>query len=218
MGNYRLLIFDLDGTLIDSQNDIASAVNHVRARYCEPPIGTDTVRSYVGNGVTALLQKALPEISGREMPEAREYFRDYYLNHLLDTTNLYPGIREMLENLADPQKAILTNKPQEYSVKIIGQLSVAGHFALVWGGDTGTKRKPDAEPVLKIMERLRAVPEETLMIGDGVNDILAARAAGVHCLAVGYGYTPRQELLDLKPDHFVESPIEILDVVDVNRS
>ncbi|MHB9154815.1 MAG: HAD family hydrolase [Endomicrobiales bacterium] len=207
---YRLILFDLDGTLVNSQNDLAAAVNHVRSLHGKPPLALDAVRSYVGNGVRALTERALPGLLPEDITRSVEQLKNYYRDHALDTTLLYPGINDVLSLLAGKTMAVLTNKPEEFSRKILEGLDIARCFAVIWGGDTGARKKPDPEPVRAIMRQLNVPAEETILVGDGPNDILAAKAAGISSLAVGYGYTGKEELLALSPDYFVSSPLDIV--------
>lgn len=205
-----LVLFDLDGTLVDSQRDLAASINHVRSSRDMPPLELEAVRSYVGDGVRMLVRRALPGLSESELNSAVNSLKDYYREHLLDTTKLYPGIREMLERLGTLPKAVLTNKPEEFSKKILEGLGTASRFRLVWGGDTGERKKPDPLPVRKILEHFGCRTEEAVLVGDGINDIKAAKAAGIRSFAVGYGYTDKDTLLKLQPDYFAATPDEIV--------
>jgi phosphoglycolate phosphatase len=120
----------------------------------------------------------------------------------------------MLDSLSGSNTmAVLTNKSEEYTLKILAGLRLDGYFKIIWGGDTSKQRKPDPGPLREIMGRLDFKPEATLMIGDGPNDILAARAAGVACLALGYGYTPRKELVRLQPDYYAATIPELAGIL-----
>jgi phosphoglycolate phosphatase len=204
---FSLLIFDLDGTLVDSQRDLAVSVNFLRKNYGKPPVDLPTLRTYIGNGVISLVERALPGINEKEKGKAVAAFRKHYEEHLLDTTGLFPGIREVLEASRKTSKAVLTNKSEIFSRKILAGLGVIDYFEVIWGGDTGPRNKPSPEPIIHIAGKTRIELETTLMIGDGVNDILSARAAGVSSCAVGWGYTDKSELLALKPDYFAETPL-----------
>jgi phosphoglycolate phosphatase len=210
---FDLVIFDLDGTLIDSQKDIASAVNYVRSIYGMQNLSTGQVRQIIGDGARLLVENALPGLKGAEIDIATIKFREYYNAHLLATTRLFPGARECLEELKDVKKALLTNKP-EYSAKsILKGLKIEEYFESVIGGDTAPKRKPDPYHINELINKYDLRKSQCLMVGDGKNDIIAAKAAGIKCAAVEYGYTDISELQALHPDYFVKNISEIIKIV-----
>ena len=151
----------------------------------------------------------MPGTDKQELEKAVAAFRKHYDEHLLDTTALFPGIREVLEASRGTVKAVLTNKSENFSRKILAGLGVIDYFDIIWGGDTGPQKKPSPEPIINIAGKTRAELKTTLMIGDGLNDILSARAAGARSCAAGWGYTDNNELLALKPDYFAETPMEL---------
>ena len=210
VNGYDLFIFDLDGTLVDSQKDLTAAANQVRIVKKLPALTINTIRSFVGNGVRILLERTLPGAAPETIDDAVLRFKAYYADHILDTTALYPGIEKVIKDLKGARLAVLTNKPEQFARDILRGLSIDAYFSVVYGGDTGPKRKPDPAPLVEILNALRVRHERAIMIGDGVNDILAARAAGVRCAAVGYGYTDKEELLKHRPDYFFENPEDIL--------
>ena len=206
---FGLVIFDLDGTLIDSQYDLALAVNHIRAAYGLPGISVDTVRAYIGNGIKSLVEKMITVEAGRGIENTISEFRAFYGEHLLDNTRLYPGVLEVLESLSAVKKAVLTNKPEAFTKEIIKGLRIDKYFESVSGGDSGRKKKPDPEPILEILTRFGISKNGCIMVGDGKNDILAARAAGIKCVAAQYGYTGKTELNAFGPDYTIKSIAEL---------
>ncbi|MCX5781817.1 MAG: HAD-IA family hydrolase [Elusimicrobia bacterium] len=210
---FKLFIFDLDGTLIDSQIDILNSVNHVRSLLKLPPLELSKVRSYIGNGANILVQKILPGANQKELANAFVEFKNYYYKHPVENTKIYSGILELLEKLKGKKKAVLTNKPENISKKILESLNLDSYFSLVWGGDTGPKKKPDPGPIHSILKRFKLEPKDAIMIGDGINDIRAAKSAGVATLALGYGYTDEKEILDLRPDYFSKTIKDLLEMI-----
>lgn len=199
-----LLIFDLDGTLADTKDDIATAVNLTLKEFGLPPKEPATIYGYVGDGVRKLLQRTFEGQPQGVFEQALKVFRRHYLDHLLDTTQFYPGILGVLEHFKNKKKAIATNKPSEYTRNIIDGLGVWSLFDLVLGGDSTPYLKPHPAIIREVLDRLRVKEERAIMIGDGVNDILAARAAGTRSCAVGYGLGRAEDLLAVNPDFFCE--------------
>ncbi len=201
-----LLIFDLDGTLIDSRLDLAHSVNATRAHMGMPPLENDLVCSYVGNGAPVLIRRALGErASEAEVQTGLAFFLDRYRNHALDCTTLYPGVRESLDRLAAAGKrmAILTNKPVRVSQAIVQGLGVAHHFFRVYGGNSFEFKKPHPIGIEVLMEQAEVSRERTLMVGDSSVDVETARNARVACCGVTYGFQPEtldNVPLDLKAD------------------
>lgn len=184
----RLVVFDLDGTLVDSKVDLANSVNHALGVFGFPSLPNETIYSYVGNGASMLIRRSLGADGKEILPRVLETFLDHYRGHLLDTTVPYPGVRECLsEHSGAFEMAVLTNKPIDMARTILSGLSLSRHFVDVRGGDSFGSKKPDPEGLLRIMGQRGTTPAETLMVGDSVNDILAGLGAGVATCGVTYG-------------------------------
>jgi len=210
-----LLIFDLDGTLIDSRLDLANAVNATRRHMGMGPLENERVYTYVGNGAPVLIRRALgDEASQAEVDRALEYFMGYYRVHELDHTTLYPGVKESLDRLrtAGKNMAVLTNKPVRMSRAIVEGLGVGGHFFQVYGGNSFEFKKPNPIGVKALMKETGAGREDTMMVGDSSVDVLTARNAGIQCCGVTYGFQP-ETLADPAPDLLVDRMEELADWV-----
>lgn len=201
----RLLIFDLDGTLIDSKRDIAKSVNMTFRDLGLPEKPDETIYGYVGNGVRQLILDAVESTDAHLIDRAFEIFRGHYLEHLLDETRLYPGISEVLEHYRRKKIALVTNKPYVYVEKILEGLGAEKAFDLVVGSEPDTQLKPHPEMILKTLDALDTPKSDAVMIGDSVNDIFAARSAGVRACAVAYGFGDTDDLRSERPDYFVET-------------
>jgi phosphoglycolate phosphatase len=210
-----LLIFDLDGTLIDSRLDLAHAVNATRAHMGMTQLDFERVYSYVGNGAPVLIRRALGEQATElEVEEALEFFLEYYREHALDFTKLYPGVKESLERLAAAGKrmAVLTNKPVRMSNAIVEGLGVAGHFFQVYGGNSFDFKKPHPIGVETLMRETGMDRERTVMVGDSAVDVNTAINAGVRSCGVTYGFQP-ETLKEPKPDVLVDRMEQFADWV-----
>ncbi|MEO8368573.1 MAG: HAD-IA family hydrolase [Candidatus Solibacter sp.] len=208
-----LLIFDLDGTLIDSKLDLAHAVNATRTHMGLTTLDHERVYSYVGNGAPVLIRRAMgAQASEPEVQEALEFFLEYYRDHYLDYTVLYPGVREALDRLRDAGKkmAVLTNKPVRISRAILDGLGVGAHFFQVYGGNSFDLKKPDPVGVHALMREAGVPVERTLMIGDSSVDILTARNAGIASCGVTYGFAP-ETLADPVPDRMADRMEDVAD-------
>ena len=206
-----LVIFDLDGTLIDSSLDLANSVNATRAHLHLPPLQNDLVYSYVGNGAPVLIRRALgPDYSEDEVQSALLYFLGYYRDHMLDHTVLYTGVRELLDRLRDTgmQMAVLTNKPVRFSQAIIDGLGLTGHFRRVYGGNSFEQKKPDPIGIETLMTECVASRNGTLMVGDSSIDVQTARNAGVKACGVTWGFQP-ETFVDCPPDFLIHHPDEL---------
>jgi phosphoglycolate phosphatase len=189
----RLLVFDLDGTLVDSVRDLAVAANEAIAEVApgSPVVPLEAVVSYVGEGARILVERCLRHAGLGLEPEAvLPVFFETYARHLLDTTALYPGVAAALDTLSGATLAVLTNKPGDFSRTILEGLGVAARFARVWGYGDVPARKPDPSGLLRLVEELGATPAETWMIGDSAIDMRTARAAGVRACGVTWGLDP----------------------------
>lgn len=207
----QLVIFDLDGTLIDSRLDLANAVNATRAHMGLGPIDNRLVYSYVGNGAPELMRRSLASEAGdAELARGTKFFLDYYGAHVLDCTTLFAGVRESVERLhrAGKRMAVLTNKPEVMSRAIVDGLGVGGYFFRVYGGDSLASRKPDPAGVAALMKEAAAARDTTVMVGDSSIDVVTARNAGIPCCAVTYGFQP-ETLADPAPDLLVDHMDEV---------
>jgi len=215
-----LLIFDLDGTLIDSRLDLAQAVNATRRHLRMPPLENERVYSYVGNGASVLIRKSLGEQAGEaQVQEALEYFLEFYGEHLLDYTIAYPGVREALERLQPTgvRMAVLTNKPVRFSREIVKRLGLGPYFFQVYGGNSFDFKKPHPIGVETLMAEAGATREQTMMVGDSAVDTNTARNAGIMCCGVTYGFQP-ETLEDPRPDMLVDRMEEMAEWVLARRA
>lgn len=205
------MIFDLDGTLIDSRLDLASSVNATRAHMGLPPLSNDTVYSYVGNGVQMLIKRALGEgASEEDLLRAQEYFLDYYRAHMLDETTLYPGTTEALAEMrgAGMKLAVLTNKPVRFSQAIVDGLGIGSYFQRVYGGNSFEQKKPHPMGIEALIAECGSDRTHTVMIGDSSVDVLTARNASVQAWGVTYGFQP-ETLVTHPPDWLGHSMSEV---------
>jgi phosphoglycolate phosphatase len=201
-----LLIFDLDGTLIDSRLDLAHAVNATRADAGRGPLPHEQIFSFVGNGAPVLIKRAMgPDATEEEVERALEFFLDYYRHHALDYTVLYPGVRESLErmHLAGARMAVLTNKPVRISRRIMEGLGMSGLFFQIYGGNSFKHKKPHRIGIDTLRTEAAAPPEETWMVGDSYVDVQTARNAGVGSCGVTYGFQP-ETFREFPPDVLVD--------------
>ncbi len=212
---FDLAVFDLDGTLIDSKDDLANSVNATRAHVGLPPLTPATIYSFVGNGAPVLIRKSLGEgYSEEDLASALDYFIRHYHEHCLDSTVLYPGMRECLDELRDAgvRLAVLTNKPVRISRVIVEGLGLAGHFFQVYGGNSFATKKPDPEGLLRLIMEADVPLDRVLMIGDSSVDVHTAINAGVPSLGVTYGLQP-ETLNHPRPTYLADTAAEITPIL-----
>jgi phosphoglycolate phosphatase len=188
-----LLIFDLDGTLVDSRLDLANAVNAMRGHLRMSGLTNERVYTYVGNGAPVLVRRSLGEqATEADFRKGLAFFMEYYGAHDLDYTTLYPGVRESLDRFGDAGKrmAVLTNKPTVMSRHILEGLGVSGHFFRIYGGDSFEQKKPNPIAVEALMREAGVSRARTMMVGDSAVDVATARNAGIPCCGVTYGFQP----------------------------
>ncbi|MDP3981924.1 MAG: HAD-IA family hydrolase [Chlamydiota bacterium] len=186
----KLIIFDLDGTLIDSRHDIASSVNAALSICGLAQRSVEEITGYVGSGVVHLLQSALGEYYSDAMfRKVIKKFRAHYGEHMLDQTQLYPGVRDVLSRMGDYHKCVLTNKPLSYSMGILKGLSIDHFFLNVIGGDSKYPKKPDPAAVYFLMEHHQVSALSTMIVGDSPVDINTGSNAGIFSCAALYGFT-----------------------------
>ena len=211
----KLLIFDLDGTLIDSRVDLVNSVNATLRHFQRPELPPEVIATYVGDGAPMLMRRALGDPQDEAfLSEALGHFLSYYRAHKLDYTHAYPGVPEMLaalrqgRNGTQRRMSVLSNKPVNPSRQIVEALGLKPYFYQVYGGNSFPTKKPDPEGARKLMEEAGAAPEETIIIGDSSIDILTGQNAGSWTCGVTYGFAP-QTLQELPPDLLVDSPSEL---------
>ncbi|HMF79007.1 MAG TPA: HAD-IA family hydrolase [Bryobacteraceae bacterium] len=210
-----LIIFDLDGTLIDSAKDLAISMNATREHLGMAPLDPALIYSFVGNGAPMLVRRALgPGASEQLVQDGLSFFMKYYRMHALEHTQLYPGVRELLDALAGNHTlAILTNKPVKISFDIVAALGLVPHFQRVYGGDSFAEKKPDPVGILTLMTETATTAQNTWMVGDSSVDVQTARNAGVRSCGVAWGFQP-ESLETIRPDMLIHSPGEMLPLLN----
>jgi phosphoglycolate phosphatase len=200
-----LLIFDLDGTLIDSKRDLVDSVNATRAWMRLPPLHHELVYSYVGDGAPTLIRRVFPGVGEDELARALRYFLDYYREHMLDATTLYPGVRQALDRLHDAgvPMAVLTNKPVRFSVQLVEGLGLEMHFFRIYGGNSFEEKKPNPRGIQMLIAESAAAPERTIMVGDSAVDVRTARSAHVQSCGVSWGFQP-ETFAGTPPDFVID--------------
>ena len=211
----KLLIFDLDGTLADTAQDITDALNH-----CVEPFGGKTysveeTKMMVGSGMTKFFSSLVLTLQGGDSPEATELithrFIDFYSKHMMDNTRLYPHVDETLSQLTGYKMAVLSNKREGFSNKILADLDILKYFDILWGSDSVREKKPSPIPILDLMEKFGVTKDDTAIIGDSNFDVEAGRAAGIKVIGVTYGFRPREYLEG--SDHIIDGFDELLKVI-----
>ena len=215
----RLIVFDLDGTLIDSRADLVASVNATLAHLGRHPLPDPVIASYIGDGVHMLVRRALGDPEHDEIvTDAVAFFLTYYRAHKLDHTYVYEGVLDALAAIAralpEISIAVLTNKPVRPSEEICAALRLAPHCFRIYGGNSFETKKPDPLGLETLMREANATPEQTLMIGDSDVDVLTARNAGASVIGCRFGLAPHS-LADAPPDCLVDSPAEWLEALGI---
>jgi len=210
----KLILFDLDGTLIDSERDLADSVNAMLRRFQRKELPLEVIATYIGDGAPMLIRRALGDPAHASfVQEALNYFLLYYREHKLDSTRVYEGMDEALRQIGSydgvaRKVAVLTNKPVRASRDILAGLGLSQHFFQTYGGNSFETKKPDPLGAQTLMTEAGAQPEETVMVGDSEVDVLTARNASLWSVGVTYGFAP-QTLERTHPDILVDTPQEL---------
>lgn len=208
----KLLIFDLDGTLVDSSVDITNAINYAIQPYGAKPVYVQETISLVGEGITRLMEKVMEREGIKAEREAlTERFLEYYSAHLIDNTTVYPGVIDTLKKLNGYKKAVISNKREALSVRTLNDLGISEYLDLVVGSDTTPERKPSPVPLQYAMGKLGSTADETVIVGDSNYDIEAGKAAGIKTVAVTYGYRPIELLKDA--DYLIDKMSELVNIL-----
>ncbi|MCP4655527.1 MAG: HAD hydrolase-like protein [bacterium] len=209
------VLFDLDGTLVDSAADLTAAVNHVLEEDSLAALDGEEILQMVGDGAPALLRRAYRRHAAELPADTFERFGAHYAAHCLDATRPYPGIVELLRQLADERRgvAVVTNKPTPLAERMVDGLGLGPFVQAVVGPELAARRKPAPEHVLVALEHLGKTPAEAVMVGDGTTDVLAGRGAATATIAVLWGYRSRDELAASGPDRFVATVPELVELL-----
>ncbi len=214
-----VFVFDLDGTLIDSSEDLALAVNGMLKDFDFPPISVDKVREFIGDGTPKLAERtlrAVGAIDSMDEPAFDTYYRNlmaHYDANIANKSTVYPGVYEFLETYSDHPMGVVTNKPSRFTRPTLEAFGLAKYFAFIAGGDAYEQKKPDPYPIEQAIKSLHASPAHTVVIGDGDTDIEAGKAAGTITVAALYGNRSPDTLLELKPDYAINAFPELLSVI-----
>jgi phosphoglycolate phosphatase len=212
----KLLMFDLDGTLVDTSCDITNALNYALNFYGLESLTVEQTTKLVGEGLTRLMEKVLGDQKDQLLYDVMGKFLDYYSEHIADYSREYPHVRETLKRLIGYKKAVISNKREFLSTRLLDVLDLLRYFDLVVGSDTTSEKKPSAVPVIYVLRRLEVSAGDALMIGDSNYDMEAASKAGVKTIAVTYGYRGRQYLADA--DFMIDSFGGLPAVLDMTSS
>jgi len=211
---FQILLFDMDGTLIDSRQDLASAVNYALRAVNKSELPLEEIVQYVGDGLKQLLMKAMKSENDGLLTRATKAFNNYYRDHCVDETVLYDGVKEAIEDLSSAAHiAVVTNKPKNFADIIVKKLDLNEHIHLVIGGDSCEEKKPHPAPLLNAIKILGGVADSALMIGDGLQDIDAGRNAGVKTCVARYGYGFRPDVMDRGPTYVIDQFQQLKEIV-----
>jgi phosphoglycolate phosphatase len=206
-----IIVFDLDGTLVDTAPDLIASLNHTIAAASLEPVGYEDLTHLVGHGARAMIERAFTlrqaQLSPAELDRMMARFIEHYGANMPGDSKVFPGLVEALTRLSAKgyRLAVCTNKMERFAVTLIDKLGLAPHFQAIAGGDTFSMRKPDPRHLTETIARAGGDPQRAVMVGDSINDILAARNAGIACIAVPFGYSdPPVETLgaDVLITHF----------------
>ncbi|MCU7843605.1 MAG: phosphoglycolate phosphatase [Candidatus Thiodiazotropha sp. (ex Monitilora ramsayi)] len=219
--NPKMILIDVDGTLVDSVPDLAFCVDEMMKQLGRPTHGETKVRDWVGNGVERLVRRALiGQLNGEpdeaDFQQAYPIFLDLYAENTSQRSLLYPGIREGIDYLKAKgyRLGCVTNKAAQFTLPLLKDLGVHDDFELIVAGDTLPKKKPDPLPLLHAAERLGVLPNEALMIGDSQSDVKAARAAGFQIVCMSYGYNHGEDIRNYNPDAVIDALTEISSLLE----
>ncbi len=214
MKHIELMIFDLDGTLVNSGGDIVASVNYTLESLDIPAKSQEEIFTFVGDGVNKMIERALGKDFRYLFDRAMDIFSDYYAEHMLDTTCLCDSVIEVLDHFRSKKKVIITNKRRYFTLKMTDALGISRYFEEIIGADSTAYKKPDTRLFVPLIERFHAAYNDTVVIGDGVNDIMLAKNTGVLSCALLNGLTHRNILLALDPDFACEGLGELIKIFD----
>lgn len=204
----KLILYDLDGTLVDTRQDIINGVRYALKQLNGPDLTDEEIKDCVGTGLHALIRQVFRLPADRRSPEdealadrGAKLYREHYKEHMLDHSRLYDGARNFLEQFKQRKQAVITNKPNPFSQQILEKLGVASYFIAILAGDNGLPFKPDPAAIRHLMDETKVTADETVFIGDSLIDVRAARNAGVEIAVLTHGFTAEKVLAEANPDY-----------------
>jgi len=207
-----LIVYDFDGTLVDTLFDIADAVNLSLNELGLRTLSRATIRKYVGKGVERLMAQSIDGTGYTDLPRAVELFRRHYSENLMNHTRFYPSGREILDHFRDKKQAICSNKPEDFVRCILESLKSLDYFDAILGGDSVESKKPDPEGLLHLLDRFQCSPEMAVLVGDSPVDIETGKRAGVYTCIVNYGFGNPKEIASANPDCCIDHLSELKDL------
>ena len=210
----QLLIFDLDGTLVDTSKDITNALNYAIKPYAIRELTVEDTIQLVGEGISRLIEKLAEKTSSGHKEEMRNRFLEYYEKHLTDYSTVYPQVRQTLEALRSYKKAVISNKRERLSRILLERLNLLDYFVFIGGSDSFPEKKPSPVPILDTLRQLGVKPQDTMIIGDSNFDIEAGKRAGTKTVAVSYGYRDKKYLQDA--DYIIDSFQDLVLILDID--
>ncbi|MCM8794270.1 MAG: HAD-IA family hydrolase [Candidatus Omnitrophica bacterium] len=213
----KLILYDLDGTLVDTSQDIVLSTQHMLREMGAPLLGPERIIPLVGSGVRKLVAGSLGTDDPARVDKAVAIYRAHYAEHLLDHSRLFPGVKEVLDYFRGRLQAVVTNKPNPYSRRILEGLGVEGYFTEIIGGDSPLPKKPDPAILIDLMQRHRIAPAEALFIGDSPIDIQAGRAAGIRTAIVSQGFSTVEEIRAAAPEILAGNFTELLMMIEESK-
>ncbi len=219
---YNAILFDFDGTLIDSSRDLINSLNLTLRQLNFPAIDYATGVPFIGDGIQMLIKRALAYVQSGDpgadvdttlLQRAEELYLRLYWEHMLDTTLPYPGVAETLDTLYSLSMAVISNKAFRYTRMLLRHFYFDRYFQLILGGDSLPRKKPDPQPLLHAARRFRIEPQHCLMVGDSEKDIIAAKNAGMPVCAVTFGLSPKETLRAQNPDYLIDRMTDLLKIV-----
>jgi phosphoglycolate phosphatase len=207
-----LIVYDFDGTLVDTLFDIADAVNLSLNELGLRTLSRETIRKYVGKGVERLMAQSIQGTGYADLNSAVEQFRKHYSEHLMNHTRFYPSGREILEHFRDKKQAICSNKPEDFVRRILESLESLEPFDAIIGGDSLKSRKPDPEGLLHLLEYFKCSPDQAVLVGDSSVDIETGQRAGVHTCVVTFGFSDPKEIASAGADCFIDHLSKLKDL------
>lgn len=213
---FKVAIFDLDGTLLNTLDDLANACNYALNKFSFPTHEVEKYKTFIGNGIYKLVERAVPDNKEDEetVGKVLEVFSDYYNEHMMDMTKPYDGIINLLDELRMKgiKLGVVSNKKHEFTIEIVNKY-FGDRFDIVFGHRENYKEKPDPSSVLEIIENLDVLKSECIYIGDSNVDVITARNSGIECIGVSWGFRGKEELAKAGADYLADNIIELRDII-----